>query len=99
MLAKSATIKAQAPVATRALTSPPEDPTPEGTANPGVAPAGRLGPAMAWDGNTQRVILFGGYEFGASGLTKSDYWLWNGQLLTTDVLSGPAWRLVPRARL
>lgn len=45
---------------------------------PAVRPPARMGPAMAWDGSTDNVILHGGYGWGTSFLITSDTWLWDG---------------------
>lgn len=42
-------------------------------------PPPRMGPAMAFDGTTGKIILAGGYGWGASFLVDSGCWLWDGQ--------------------
>lgn len=41
-------------------------------------PYARMATAMAWDGNTRKVILRGGFGFGASNLISGYSWFWDG---------------------
>jgi hypothetical protein len=41
---------------------------------------GRMAPAMAWDGNTGNVLLFGGMDW--NNRTHGDTWSWNGNRWT-----------------
>ncbi|HEX6492954.1 MAG TPA: kelch repeat-containing protein, partial [Candidatus Dormibacteraeota bacterium] len=62
---------------------PTQAPTPVPTPiPPPPAPVlgGRLAPAMAWDGNTGTVLLFGGIDW--AGHSYGDTWSWNGSRWT-----------------
>jgi hypothetical protein len=53
-------------------------------AHPDTAPTHRYSPDMAFDGNSQQILEFGGwfYCYFESACDRSDTWLWNGDAWT-----------------
>ncbi len=46
--------------------------------NPTNHPDGRWEPSMAYDANSQKLVMFGGYIGGTGGHMFGDTWLWDG---------------------
>lgn len=79
--AEPAPSAAPTPVPSAVPPTPAPTPVPTAAPPPPVpAPGGRLGPAMAWDGNTGTVLLFGGISW--AGHSDGDTWSWNGSRWT-----------------